>query len=164
LHQARDVYPKTAAERDQNEMVRVATLPETRKKAAAASLLLKWNVGSFLLRSSPRRRRIYMREDWLPIKSSGWGWRFQRVACGPARAQAGQRATGHALFQGKLASGWPINRRDNREARIFLPGRMESVPVSALAGSCRACPGPLADDYSAAMSAQNGMRMVRSQA
>jgi len=152
LHQARDVYSETAAERDQNEMFRAATPPQTRKKAAAASLLVKSNVDSFLLRSSPRRRRIYMRGDWLPINLSGSGWRFQRVAP-PARMRGSARPD-NALFQGKLASGWPINRRDKREAAsILLPGRMESVPVSALAGSCRACGDPLADDYSAALDA-----------
>jgi hypothetical protein len=42
-----------------------ATLPETRMKAAAASLLVKSNLGSFLFRSSRRRRRIFMHGDWL---------------------------------------------------------------------------------------------------
>jgi hypothetical protein len=61
----------------------------------------------------------------------------------------------NALFQGKLASGWPINRKDNREAaRILLPGRMESVPVSALAVSSRGCRDPLAVDYRAAVEAR----------
>src|SRR4029077_17647585 len=62
----------------------------------------------------------------------------------------------NALFQGKLASGWPINRRDNREAaRILLPGRMESVPVCALAGSWRARRDLLADDHNAALDSRS---------
>src|ERR1700730_9927835 len=95
-----------------------------------------------------------MRADWLPINLSGRCWRFQRAACGHPRAQMRGSAPDNALFQGKLASGWLINRRDNREAaRIPLPGRMESVPVSALAGSCRTCRAPLANDYSASLDA-----------
>jgi hypothetical protein len=66
LHQAREVYSEAAATGwDQNEMVRAATLPETRMKAAAASFLVKSNLGSFLIRSSRRRRRIFMPGDWL---------------------------------------------------------------------------------------------------
>jgi hypothetical protein len=65
LHHAREVYSETATGRDQNEIVRAATLPETRMKAAAAGLLVKSNIGSFLFRSSPRRRRIFMHGDWL---------------------------------------------------------------------------------------------------
>jgi hypothetical protein len=65
LHQAREVYSKTATGPDQNEMVRAATLPETRMKVAAASLLVKSNLGSFLFRSSPLRRRIFLLGDWL---------------------------------------------------------------------------------------------------
>ncbi len=44
----------------------------------------------------------------------------------------------NASFQGKLAPGWPINRQVNRDAaRIVVPGRIEIVPASGLAGSCR---------------------------
>jgi hypothetical protein len=42
----------------------------------------------------------------------------------------GEARPDNASSQGKLAPGWPINRRDIRDAaRIVLPGRMESVPV-----------------------------------
>jgi hypothetical protein len=34
-------------------------------KAAAASLLVKSNIGSFFFRSSLRRRRIFTHADWL---------------------------------------------------------------------------------------------------
>jgi hypothetical protein len=60
-----------------------------------------------------------MRADWLPINLSGRGWRFQRAACGAYAQMRGSARPDNALFQGKLASGWLINRRDNREARIF---------------------------------------------
>jgi hypothetical protein len=46
-------------------MVRAATLPETRMNAAAASLLVKSNLGSFLFRSSPCRGRVFMHGGWL---------------------------------------------------------------------------------------------------
>jgi hypothetical protein len=137
---------------DQNEMVRAGTLSESRKKAAAASLLVKSNVGSFLLRFSPRRSEF-------TCARIGCRLTCPAGAGGPNVSLAGLRTRNarpdNALFQGKLASGWPINRRDNREAvRIPLPGRMESVPVSALAGSCRAWRDPLANDYSAAPGAR----------
>lgn len=59
---------------------------------------------------------------------------------GPPLAHGGQSATGqapdNASFQSKLASGWPTNRQDIRNAvYIVLPAQMEIVPVSALAGS-----------------------------
>jgi hypothetical protein len=39
----------------------------------------------------------------------------------------------NALFQGELVPGWPINRRDTRDAAcIVVPGRMKGVPVFAL--------------------------------
>jgi hypothetical protein len=55
-----------------------------------------------------------MRADWLPINLSGRGWRFQRAACGAYAQMRGSARPDNALFQGKLASGWLINRRDNR--------------------------------------------------
>jgi hypothetical protein len=65
--------------------------------------------------------------------------RGSKVSLAGLRARMGaERDLTNALFQGELAPGWPINRRNIRDAaRIVLPGRMESVPVSALAGSCR---------------------------
>jgi hypothetical protein len=40
---------------------------------------------------------------------------------GPPRMQGGARPD-NALFQGELVPGWPINRRDTRDAaRIVLP-------------------------------------------
>lgn len=56
-------------------------------------------------------------------------WAFARV-CRVQRDRTTYCCTDNALFRGKLASGWPINRRDNPDtARIILPGRMESMAV-----------------------------------
>jgi hypothetical protein len=49
----------------QQELVRAATLPEIRMNAAAASLLVNSNLGSFLFRSSPMPRANFHARGWL---------------------------------------------------------------------------------------------------
>jgi hypothetical protein len=124
-------------------------------KAATASCLALSNGGLFLFRSSPRPRRIFMHNYWRAERGMRLRLTVPTRRLGPPRAHAGQSTTGqapdNASFQGKLAPGWPTNRRDIcNAAHILLPGQMESVPVSALAGSCRGCRDHLADDYGAA--------------
>lgn len=64
----------------------------------AAAFLAKSNDVSFLFRSSPCRRRIFMQRIGWPINSSGGGSRFQGVACGPPRACGAERdRTTHRL-------------------------------------------------------------------
>ncbi len=96
--------------------------------AAAASLLVKSNVGAFLFRSSPRRRRIFMHGDWL----AGFLVRLRR-AVPTCRLRASTRACGAAHDRTTHCFKVSLCRADRSigeittRPRAVLPGRMEDV-------------------------------------
>jgi len=87
--------------------------------AAAASLLVKSNVGAFLFRSSPRRRRICMHGDWLAgflvrprLAVPTCRLRAFARACGVARDRTTHCCTGH-----RIVSRWACAGLTDQSAR-----------------------------------------------